>query len=222
MRSAAAVSSELLRSNSEKVEMLSACCDDFNSFITLIKTELDCFKSKLTVPSASLLGLPSKLPVHVNTKPPPTPPFDCSMNLLLFGVKEQSIVGTTAFVDEAFHHLIGDSVGISDIFKKQVSGLSPSSRPRPVLVKLSSVWQKRLILSSKFKLKEFGDGEVYVREDLSPEQREKRKSGHKLLSNGRNGAVSNGPQHRSSLGLLSRSSYISSILVLFLHKLTLI
>ena len=68
---------------------------------------------------------------------------------------------------------------IKDLFllRKLVrsSGDSGNVRARPVLVKLSSVWDKRLILISKSKLKHFRLSRSFVRPDLSPEERDARK-----------------------------------------------
>lgn len=169
MRSTSNSSMELLRSNNDIVEKLSACCDELRnqltSSIASIKSDLASFKSELNT-YVSRVGPPPVVNANPNTTfihPQPTRQFDRSMNLLLFGVKEQSIVDTKALVDEAFRHLVNESVGVSDIFrlgKKPASVPSSPSRPRPVLVKVASVWQKRLILSRKFKLKEFSDGEI--------------------------------------------------------------
>ena len=38
-------------------------------------------------------------------------------------------------------------------------------------MKLTSVWDRRLLLSSKFRLKGVTDARVFVREDLAPEDR---------------------------------------------------
>ena len=54
-----------------------------------------------------------------------------------------------------------------------------SKPPRPLLIKPSNVWDKRLILTSVRKLKEYSILKLFVREDVSPEARQqhaKRKS----------------------------------------------
>lgn len=50
-----------------------------------------------------------------------------------------------------------------------------SVRPRPVLVKFTTVWDKQLILVSKKKMKGFRVGGIFIRQDLSPEDRVSRR-----------------------------------------------
>ena len=50
----------------------------------------------------------------------------------------------------------------------------PRSHPRPILVKLQSVWDRRLLLAGKWKLRDTeGFREFFLRADLSAEEREK-------------------------------------------------
>ena len=46
-----------------------------------------------------------------------------------------------------------------------------SVRSRPLLVKFASVWDRRLLLSSKYKLKDFTEANLFVREDRPPNER---------------------------------------------------
>ena len=48
---------------------------------------------------------------------------------------------------------------------------SDHARPRPVLVKLTTIWDKRLLLLSKQKLKEFKLSRIFIRPDFSPQER---------------------------------------------------
>ena len=48
-------------------------------------------------------------------------------------------------------------------------------------MKLVSVWDQRLLLSSKFRLKGFADAQVFVREDLAPEDRKSKDAVPKTL-----------------------------------------
>ena len=53
-------------------------------------------------------------------------------------------------------------------------GCDSDHPPRPLLVKLSNAWDKRLILAAKCNLKDFRIKRLFIREDLSPETRKLR------------------------------------------------
>ena len=91
-----------------------------------------------------------------------------SMNIALFGVLEQSLFETRKSVDEMFSFLCGSPVPIRDLFRL---GKFVEGRTGPVLVKLLNFWDKRIILASKTKLKTFRISKVFIRPDLSPDER---------------------------------------------------
>ena len=99
--------------------------------------------------------------------------MDRSMNIVLFGVPEQSLFETRKSVEEVFSFLCGSPVPIRDLFRlgKFVEG---RTRPRPVLVKLLNFWDKSL--ASKTKLKTFRISKVFIRPDLSPDERVNRRA----------------------------------------------
>ena len=71
------------------------------------------------------------------------------LNLILFGVPENgSILQAKKTVDEVFEFLTGKQVQIKDIFRlgRFSKSDSPSSRPRPLLIKLCTAWDRKLIL----------------------------------------------------------------------------
>ena len=55
-------------------------------------------------------------------------------------------------------------------------GKYAEDRSRPVLVKLINFWDKRIILASRAKLKSFRISRIFVRPDLSPEERALRRA----------------------------------------------
>ena len=55
------------------------------------------------------------------------------------------------------------------------SYLASACHPHPVLIKLTSAWDHRLVLASKRKLNEFRISHLFLREDLPLEERQKRK-----------------------------------------------
>ena len=95
------------------------------------------------------------------------------LNLILFGLQETgSIVESKQLVDEILLFIAGRSIPIKDLFRlvRPSSGSSASSsgKPRPVLIKLMTAWDRRAVLYSKRKLKDFRLGRLFLREDLSP------------------------------------------------------
>ena len=80
------------------------------------------------------------------------------LNLVLFGLEEtSSIVETKELVDEILAFTTGRPIPIKDIFrlgrlvKPSSTSASTSQRPRPILIKLSTVWDRKLVLISKRK-----------------------------------------------------------------------
>ena len=99
-------------------------------------------------------------------------------NLILFGLAEtKSIVDTKALVDEILEFLIGRSILIKDMFRlgkytqTSIGSSTTCPRPRPLLLKLSTAWDRKLVLSSKHKLKDFRLEHLYLREDVPPDHR---------------------------------------------------
>ena len=102
-------------------------------------------------------------------------------NLIFFGLEETwSLSDTKALADEILEFVAGRPVSIGDLVrlgrpKKQPDADPFACRPRPVFIKLTSSWDRRLVLASKRKLKEFRISRLFLREDLSLEKRQKRR-----------------------------------------------
>ena len=101
-------------------------------------------------------------------------------NLIIFGLPEvDSLPALKKSVDELLNFLVGKSVPLRDLFRlgrrKSTSDSEPSGRPRPVLLKLISTWDRRLVMSAVSNLKGFRVTRMYIREDLTPEERQKRR-----------------------------------------------
>ena len=115
-------------------------------------------------------------PRALNTSPP-----NRHENLIVFGIKEtKSLPDTMVSVKNMLEFLTGRPTPVKDMFrigrfKKPESGEPAPSRPRPIVLKLASPWDRRLVLASRFNLKHFGVKGIFVREDLSPEARQQRK-----------------------------------------------
>ena len=96
---------------------------------------------------------------------------DRSHNVVVFGVPEsRDLLGTEELVSRAFESVVGRKVTITDC--RRIGRFSTESvRSRPLLVKFASVWDRRLLLSSKYKLKDFTEANLFVREDRPPNER---------------------------------------------------
>ena len=97
-------------------------------------------------------------------------------NLVIFGLPESgSIVDDKSIVDEAFEFIVGNPVSINDMFRlgKYHKSSDTSSRVhvRPILVKISTAWERKLILLRKSRLRDFRTKYLFVREDVPPEHK---------------------------------------------------
>ena len=96
---------------------------------------------------------------------------DRSMNLVVFGIAEdREAAGWRRKVDDVLQFAAGRSVDIMDTFR---IGRYAAGKVRPILVKLRAVWDRRIILSNCFKLKNYGD-RVFISPDEAPDVRRRR------------------------------------------------
>ena len=96
------------------------------------------------------------------------------MSAILFGLPEnQTIIEAKGVVDEMFDFLIGKPVQIKDILRlgRFRSPASPSSRPHPLLIKLCTVWDRKLLLLRKSNLREFRIKRLFLKEDVAPDHK---------------------------------------------------
>lgn len=105
--------------------------------------------------------------------------YDRRNNIVIFGIKEhQNASVWHVKVKEILHCVTGRQVDVVDIFRlgrynaASSNGLTNQSKPRPVLIKLRAVWDKRIILSQSYKLKQDHRG-IFIVADESPEMRRK-------------------------------------------------
>ena len=82
-------------------------------------------------------------------------------------------MATKSDLDES---LIGRSVEVLDAFRLgrkpnlPTAAADPSTRPRPLLIKCASAWDRRLLLASCRKLKDFTKYKLFLQEDLPPDE----------------------------------------------------
>jgi hypothetical protein len=97
--------------------------------------------------------------------------IDRSMNLMVFGVREDKDASAwRGKVDRALAFTAGMPVDVTDMFRV---GRFDVNKPRPILVKLRAVWDKRIILSNCHKLRDYTE-RIFIAPDESLEERRKR------------------------------------------------
>ena len=155
---------EQVQSNTQALHTLGAAVsgveDKLAHLMEQIKVLLDSTKTATTRESVqtttSFAKVVSSHPPSVQPKSTRPPPSDDSRasNVVLFGLPQgKSIFESKAVVDEVFEFLAGRLVAIKDIFR--LGKFNHSSHPRPLLVKLSAIWDRKLFLSRKKNLRDF-------------------------------------------------------------------
>ena len=140
------------------------------------------------------------------------PQPDRSPNIIVLGLPENdTLEGTKEGADSLLSFVAGRSVPWADAFRlgrrKPPDTDSDSVSPRPLLIKLCNVWDKRLVLSSKRKLKGYSVSNVFLREDLPLEirkaralKRQKKSSGQRPLTTPLIPSRSSSPMSQSRVG----------------------
>ena len=139
--------------------------DGSNSYASMV--------TSFTPPAATT----SRSPSTAATKPLQS--TERGTNLVLFGLSEtHSLIESKEIVDDLLEFLAGKPVQIRDMFRLgKINHSAPrQSRPRPILIKLSMAWDRKLVLLRKRNLKEFRIKHLFVREDLPPEFRQQNPS----------------------------------------------
>ena len=181
---------ELVQRNSSVLEAIEHKLDS-------LSIEISNFSSKMGNIESCLAALPSHSSAFApgnNVSPPPSSSFkpptgprlsnvlpDRRENLVVFGIREsRSLPETMDSVKSMLEFLTGRSTPVKDMFRigriKKPGGDEPTtSRPRPILLKLVSPWDRRLVLANRSNLKHYSVKGIFVREDLSPEARQQRR-----------------------------------------------
>ena len=184
---------------------LTSCCDSLNSLVNNVASQVqhlvscvDSLKGTFTsnansigavsptLGDASHSGSTQSRAIRRSTQPSWS--SNRSENLILFGLPEASLLATKSDLDDVSNHLIGRSVEVLDVFRlgrkpnlpnaAADPSTSPNTRPRPLLIKCANAWDRRLLLASRRKLKNFTKYKLFLREDLSPDEcRSKRSPG---------------------------------------------
>ena len=176
----------------EQVESNSQALKSLSSVIERLKEKLSNFllsgspshTATGSQPGMSYAAAASSSPPPETSKSPPviarknsvshcSSANDRSCNVVLFGLPEgRSLVESKKVVDEILEFLSGKSIQIKYMFRlgKSISQTT-SSRPRPVLIKLCTAWDRKLVLLHKSSLKDFHIKRLFLREDVPPEHK---------------------------------------------------
>jgi hypothetical protein len=144
------------------------------AFNTMITDRLDylhsvCNQLNDTVAS-SHVGAPSR--VQASPAMPSQHQLDRSMNIVVFGVAEdRSHLVWRQQVDQALKFITGKDIESTDMFRL---GRFVANKTRPIIVKLRTAWDRRILLANCNRLKGYGDGKIYISPDESLEERRKR------------------------------------------------
>ena len=105
---------------------------------------------------------------------------DRRSNLLVFSLPEtSSLMETKEKVDNNYA-----CISVRDLFRIGRFKKEAESTSRPVLVKLSSAWDRKVVLLNKRKLKSYHISCLFVREDLAPELRKRSCSSPSVTTSG--------------------------------------
>ena len=140
------------------------CTEGNSSFATVAS------KRPATIPTPSVKSslsmhqtMPVRQPMQLGSR---------DLNVVLFGLPESgSIVDDKHVVDKALEFIVNKALDIRDIMFRLGKFSKTASRPRPLLVKVSSAWDQKLILLHKSRLRDFRITRLFVCEDVPPEHK---------------------------------------------------
>ena len=118
------------------------------------------------IPPSNVNSLPSP-PAHKAPFLSHSAPDARDCNLILFGLPETEF--TKASVDETLEFLVGKSVLI--IKPKRFSSSPDQGHPRPILIKLSTPWDRKFVSSHKTTFRDFRIPRLFLQEDVPPDHR---------------------------------------------------
>jgi len=161
-----------------KVELLDTSTKQTAEVLSMMNKKLDSLTNVVTTFASGTSVAVGSSSTSSSAHVPLTKPVksytetDRSMNLIMFGIAEDRDANAwRSKVDAALSFVSGRAVDVVDMFR--LGGKFDSSKVRPVLVKLRTVWDRRIILSQSYKLKQFAE-QVYIAPDEPLEARRKR------------------------------------------------
>ena len=150
---------------------------DFNSASNARLEHLSAVCTQLAQNAERVVARNQVLPSPVAPRPHPSSlPEDRALNLVVYGVAEdRSAAVWRKTVDDALHLITGRDVDVTDCFRV---GRFVHDKVRPIIVKLRTAWDRRIILSNCRKLKDFLQ-RIGVSADEPLEARRRRTMEHK-------------------------------------------
>ena len=158
------------------IQQNSASLDDIKGKIDALSSDVAVLASKL----AESLHRPSSTSSLVDTPKAPShsPPHNSSQNfsrhenLVIFGLEEQSMTTTMESIKNLLQFVVVRSAPVKDLFR-----IGKRKKPENVMLSPTrpmSAWDRRLVLANRFTLKNYSVKGIFIRKDLSPEERKLR------------------------------------------------
>ena len=120
--------------------------------------------------------------------PPPSPPLELGLRILLNSLVHEIVIlfflgflfhlELKSDIDELLQYLTRKSVNINDVFRLGKYSASSSKRPWPILIKLATAWDHKIILLQKCILRDNETHRLFLREDVPPDHRFRQKAEH--------------------------------------------
>ena len=157
-----------IESTSHLVDQLQEKLDSFSSSVCGRIDHLNDVCSRLNAAKSSSVCPPTRQPEEADRRP----------NLVIFGVAEDRDASAwhTA-VDNILSFVIGHHVDVVDMFRvgRFVAKCDDrvTRKPRPILVKLRTIWDKRIVLNKCSKLKQYSHSGIFIAPDEPLETRRK-------------------------------------------------
>ena len=151
--------------------------DELKTVVSDIDKKVTTLSQNVTAQISQLTAVCQQLAASCVSPPAPTvsnavaPPVDRSLNAVIFGLPEsRDSLSWREELAKILHQAAGREVSVSDA--RRLGGRFNPDRTRPVLVKFSSVWDRRLVLSGARKLSDVPDyRHVYIKPDETVEER---------------------------------------------------
>ena len=202
--------SRSLRGLENEIKELSSKFDKLNAVISKVEGSLSQHSAEsyasVTRSSPQIAQARISSPLSGNLMPTYA---SRSHKLILFGLPEHNTLAELKNeIDKILSFLVGSHVPLSDLYRlgrKKSGTTTPLSRPRPVLLTFTSLMDRRLVLSRVRKLKEYDTTGLYLRPDLSIDERVKRRSGNPSSSNPQPPSSDSGDSHPQTTPLPSDS-----------------
>lgn len=157
--------SNIVSYQSEFVKSISDMHQSIVNFQSSVNTRIDHLNTICTQLNSSV---PSSVSTSVTQNTPGE--IDRSLNIVVYGIAENVNISVwKQRIDDTLNFIVGRVVATTDAFRL---GKYADGKTRPVLVKLKSAWDKRLILRGSYKLKDRSD-KVFVFSDEPLETRRK-------------------------------------------------